>query len=341
MADPIRILTPDAQYKDENETERKDAPAAYDFETYRLSDPEAIPDESWRAADVLLCWHECPISAETIAKLDNCKLIVRCGFSTDHIDLAAAAAKGIPVCNIPDFAINEIADHTMALILAMRRKVQLYHSTLRANPESGYFHAAATVRRMTGNRIGVVGLGRTGLAVALRAKAFGLVVHAYDVNLTPGIEQSLGIERADRLEDLLGVVDIVTLHCPLTDETENMINRETLAYMRQNAILVNVSHGKLVDLDALYDALADYQISGACLDVLPEEPPSTETSKLIRDFQLQPEWLSGRLILTPHAGWYSYESQEDARSKSIELVTDHLEAGRLRNCINLDDLVLK
>jgi len=337
MAEPIRLLTPDAQYRDENETERKDAPPNYEFETYRTTTPTEIPAESWAAADVLLCWHECPIDADTIAKLERCRLIVRCGFSTDHIDVKAAAARGIPVANIPDFAINEIADHTMALILAMRRKIQLYHSTLRANPESGYFHGAATVRRMTGNRIGIVGLGRTGLAVALRAKAFGLQVHALDTNLTPGIEVTLGIERADSLEDLLGTVDIVSLHCPVTPETENMINRETLACMRQNAILVNVSHGRLVDLDALYDALADYQISGACLDVLPQEPPSTET-KLIREFQLQPEWLSGRLILTPHAAWYSYESQEEARSRSMEVVLDRIERGRLRNCVNLDDL---
>lgn len=338
MTETIRILTPDAQYRDECETETKLAPTHYQFDSFQATDPLEIATETWNEADVLLCWHDCPIGPETVDKLDNCKMIVRCGFSTDHIDVQAATKRNIPVCNMPDFAINEIADHTMAMILTMRRKIQLYHSTIRANPTSSFHHSVATVRRMTGNRIGLVGLGRTGIAVAMRAKAFGLDVFAFDPNALPGVEQSLGITRTETLVDMLGVVDIVSLHCPLSPQTENLINATTIDYMRQNAILINTSHGKLVDLEALHDALEDYRINGACLDVLPEEPPSLET-KLIAAYQTQPEWIQGRLILTPHAGWYSYEAQEDARIRSVELVRDYLTDGNLRNCINLEMMV--
>ena len=272
-----RILTPDAQYADDGEVERAAAGDGFVFDIFREREAGRVPAERWSRADGLLVWHEVVIDRELIESLANCRIIVRAGVGFDHIDLAAAGAAGIPVCNTPDYGTSEVADHAIGMLLALRRGLAFYNERLHAAPIDHFYPAGAPmVARIRGSRLGLIGLGRIGTATALRAKAFGIDVLAYDPDLPRGQEIALGVSRTDRLEELLRTADAVSLHTPLNEHTRNIINADTLALMPAHAILINTARGALVDIDALYTALINDQLAGAALDVLPEEPPAAD-----------------------------------------------------------------
>ena len=330
----FRILTADAQYDDDGEIERQVAGSLCTFETFRCGRGQPAPQAAFERCHGLLAWHELPLDAAMIGRLRHCAVIVRCGVGFDHIDLAAAGAAGIPVCNTPDYGTGEVADHAVAMILALRRGIVVCHDAMRADPVRGFdCFPVPLVRRLRGSRLGIVGLGRIGTATALRAKALGLEVIAYDPYVPRGQEIALGIGRCDWLGDLLCVSDIVSLHTPLTDETRHMIDAAALAQMPNDAILVNTARGAVVDLDAVHGALQAGRLAGAALDVFAQEPPDP-SHPLFQALSAGADWLRGRLIVTPHAAWWSPESQADARRLSAETLLAYLRDGVLRNCIN-------
>lgn len=335
----FQILTPDAQYADDAVVERRTAGDLFRFEIHRLHDAAEIPEAGLAGCDGLLLWHEVTITEELVARMPRCRAIVRAGAGFDNIDLAAAGAAGIAVANTPDYGTSEVADHAIALMLSLTRGTARYHEVLSADPIGGFdVTAAPLVRRIRERTLGIVGLGRIGTATALRAKAFGMRIAAYDPYLPRGQEIAVGVERVDRLEDLLGQSDIVSVHTPLTEETRHMIDARALAAMRPQAILVNTARGAIIDIDALHDALKQGTIAGAALDVLPVEPPPDPLPPLIRAYADREGWLAGRLVLSPHAAWGSPESAEDVRRKSVETLVAHLRDGELRNCVNLEFL---
>ena len=196
------------------------------------------------------------IDADFIARIPNCRVIVRAGVGFDQIDLEAAGRAGIPVCNTPDYGTSEVADHAIALTLALTRGIVSYHEHLVADPIQGFNSALAPlVRRSRGRTFGVVGFGRIGTATALRAKAFGFRVVGFDPYVSAGTEIALGIERVGALEALLDAADIVSLHCPLTAETKGMIGAEAFRRMKPNAILINTARGEIVDVSAMIAAI--------------------------------------------------------------------------------------
>lgn len=338
MAARFHILIPDAQYADDNEVERSVAGDLCSFETYRTDEGAGVPQEAYGRCDAMLAWHEAPMDAAAIARLSRCVVIVRCGVGYDHIDLQAAGVAGIPVCNTPDYGTAEVADHAIALVLALKRGLATYHDALRADPVGGFdCFAPPLVRRLSGAVLGILGLGRIGTATALRAKAFGLEVQAYDPYVPRGQEIALGVRRVDQLGDLLATSDVLSLHAPLTEETHGMIDAAALRAMPPHAILINTARGAIVDLDALHEALYQGWIAGAGLDVLPAEPPDP-AHPLLRAHGEDAAWLRGRLIVTPHAAWWSPESQTDARRLSTETLVSYLRDGDLRNCVNGDAL---
>jgi len=175
----FRLLTPDAQYPDDAHIERQTSGEQVDWDIYRERSPENIPAAVLASCDAMVVWHEMPVTREVISQLDRCRIIVRAGVGFDHIDLDAAAEAGIPVCNTPDYGTSEVADHAIALMLTMRRGIGSYHRNLMESPSVGFDHARAPlVARLRGKTFGVVGLGRIGIATALRAKAFGMRVLA-------------------------------------------------------------------------------------------------------------------------------------------------------------------
>jgi phosphoglycerate dehydrogenase-like enzyme len=294
-----------------------------------------ISDEIWASADAILAWYELQFTAQVIAKLERCQVIVRVGIGVDNVDLEAAGRRGIPVCNVPDYCTTEVADHTMGLILALARGIYAFSERLRASDEAWNWHAAGKLNRLTGARLGIIGLGRIGTAVALRAKAFGIEVLFYDPYLPAGIDKSLGVTRCHELPDLLSQVDIVSFHTPLTAETENMADSAFLAKLKPGAILVNTARGAIVQLDALAEVLRSGHLRGAGLDVLPWEPPDPN-HPLIRAWRAGEDWIAQRLIITPHSAFMSEEAYSEVRRKAAEEAKRVLAELPPRNCVNLE-----
>src|SRR6266850_6395687 len=248
----MRILIPDAIFAGEATIEQSVCPPGVEIDLRRGTTPADIPDEAWRACSAVVIWQVMDLRAATIAKLDNCRIIARAGVGFDGIDLAAAAKKGIPVCNCPDYGTTDVADHAMALYLALSRGIAFFQDALRADVVKRWdWTAPPLIGRVRGNCFGVSGMGRIGTATARRARAFDMPVLFYDPYVPDGQELALGFERTRSLADLLERTDVVSLHAPLTDETRRMVNTATLSRMRKNAILINTARGAIVDIDAL------------------------------------------------------------------------------------------
>jgi phosphoglycerate dehydrogenase-like enzyme len=223
----------------------------------------------------------------------------------------------------------------MALLLSLTRATTAYNNRLlrRDDAWSTLALPVPPIRRLRGQTFGIVGLGRIGLAVAARAVAFQMTVIFLDPYLPAGTEQALGYQRATSLSDLLGKADIVSLHCPLTQETANLIDDAAIEAMKPDAILLNTSRGATVDIDAVERGLRSGKLCGAGLDVLPIEPLD-RSHRLIAAWSREEAWLEGRLILTPHAAFYTPQSLIDMRRLSMLAAVQYLHDDRLRSCVN-------
>ena len=273
-----------------------------------------------RDADALLVqW--ATISRELIATLDRCKVIVRYGIGVDSVDLAAAGERRIPVCNVPDYCIDEVADHALALALALARQVPQTDAVLRAGtweimPPAPF----AAFRDLT---FATAGFGRIARAVLTRAKGFGFKLAAYDPFVDDTTFAAAGVRKLTAAE-LLGEAGILSLHLPLTDETKHFLNRTSLATMRRDAVVVNTARGALIDTQALAAALTAGTIGGAGLDVYETEPLPSD----------HPLRLAPNTLLTSHTAWYSAGSVPELQRKSAEAVLAGLRGGPLANVVN-------
>lgn len=288
-----------------------------------------------RIADAagLLVWHDTRLSAATIEALRNCRVIVRVGVGFDNVDLEAARRRGIPVCNVPDYGIEDVADHAMALMLALVRNLPQFQADLRGAPRKWDARRCDRSMRLRGKVFGVIGLGRIGSATALRAKAFGLDVVAFDPFIPDGRTKALGIRAADTLAELLGQSDIVSLHTPLNDSTRGMINETTLSQFRRGALLINTARGPICDTTAVLRALESNHLGGAGLDVLPVEPPAQD-DPLLRAYGDPNHLAYHRVVLTPHSAFYTEEGFEEMRRKAALEVRRGVLGQPLRNRVN-------
>ena len=195
-------------------------------------------------ADGIILYHEVTLTNDILRELKQCKIIVRGGVGYDNVDVKAAGELGIPVCNVPDYGVDEVADHAIGMMLACLRGFVIAERRLRAASELKPWdrHAVGPVRRLADSTLGIIGCGRIGSATALRAKALKMRVLVYDPYLRPGMEKVLGVERVG-LETLLAEADAVSLHTPLTEETLQLINGDTLAQMKPTACLINTARG--------------------------------------------------------------------------------------------------
>ncbi len=335
----IRILIIDPQFEDDPDIEREAAGEGVTFDIVRPGTGE-VPAGPLRAADAVInCRSRHRLPAHLVAEMRRAKVVVQAGVGFNHIDIEACARRGIPVCNTPDYGTLEVADHTLGLLLALTRGTTAYHNRLlrRDDAWSTKELPMPPVRRMRGRVFGIVGLGRIGLAVAARAQAFRMAVAFHDPYLPAGIEHSLGFRRTGTLGDLLSGSDIVSLHCPLTPETTRLVDDRAIAGMKPEAILINTSRGATVDIDAVERGLRSGKLLAAALDVLPVEPLDRSHS-LFAAWSREEPWLEGRLILTPHAAFYTPESLADMRRLSVLAVVRFVREGRLRSCVNLDAL---
>lgn len=289
--------------------------------TVRVTAAETIPEiDPVECADVdgLMVFRHF-LTAADLAKFPKLRAVVRMGVGYDRIDRAACAARGIMVCNVPDYGTMEVAEHAVVAALALRRGLFLYHDAQRAVPPAPWaVIPSGLVRRSEVQTFGIVGLGRIGTAAALRAKAFGFRVVFHDPARPNGADRALGIGRARSLEALLAQADVLSLHAPLSASTRGMIGARELAMLPKNAVVVNTARGPMLDLDALEAALRSGHVAGAALDVLPVEPPEAPEPSLLAAYRAREAWLMGRLVITPHSAFHTPEAWEDIRTKSAE-----------------------
>ena len=252
----------------------------------------------WTGDDVLglLVWQA--VTEADLARLPALRVIATGSTGFDHIDINAAVRRRIWVCNVPEYCVEEVADSTIALLLAMLRGVVVLDRSVRAGVWDD--HAGGPLPRMSDTRLGIAGFGRIGRAVARRARGLGIETWASDPVVAAGEITGAGVTPVS-FEDLLRGCGAVTLHLPLTKDSEHLIGARELALMPPGSYLINAARGPLVDLDAMLAALDSGQLAGAAIDVLPVEPPTRE----------HPVPSHPRLIVTPHAAWYSLHAEQE------------------------------
>jgi len=284
-------------------------------------------------ADAIMMYHNIHISRATISTLKQCKLIVRCGVGYDNVDWKYARECGIPVANVPDYGTEEVADSAIGLLLTLTRGIHLLNSRLQRNIGPWSYSQAAPLPRLRGRNFGLIGMGRIGMATALRAKALGMNVFYFDPHIEDGLDKALGIQQLDTLRELLNTSYAVSLHCPLTEETRHIINGETLALMQPGSYLINTGRGACVDLDAIPEAIASGKLAGAGIDVFPHEPPEAD-HPLVNAWRDPANPCYDRVIVNPHSAFYSAEGMLDMRVKGAEACRRALLAQKIRNVVN-------
>jgi len=275
------------------DVERKTLEGLADLVPLQTKKPDEFVEQA-ADCDALLNTYAGPITAEVMARMPKCRIIARYGIGVDTIDLEAATRAGIIVTNNPTYCLDEVAEHTMALVLACARKVALYDRLVRSvrwevPPGKPMF-------RLSGRTLGLAGFGNIARRVAVRASAFGMRILFADPFVAEGEFAVPGKKVA--LDELLSEADFVSLHPPLTPQTRRMINDAALSRMKPTAFLINCSRGPVVDTDALVRALDAKTIAGCALDTIDPEPLP------------DPHPLRGRdnVIITPHVAWYSEQA---------------------------------
>ena len=263
-----------------------------------------------------------PVNAEVIAAMARARVIVRYGIGVDNVDLEAARARGIPVCNVPDYCIDEVADHTLAFILAATRQVVTNCLAVRG----GSWKLAVPLDRMRTLReltVGVVGFGRIGRAVAGRLRPFGCRILAHDPVVPAAAVEAAGCHPRG-LNELLAESDVVTLHCPSTATTRGMINRAVLGLMKPGVILVNLARGDLIDSAALTEALQRGHVAAAALDVFAPEPIPPDHPVLQMD----------NVVLAPHIASASVSAAAKLRTTAATIAARAIRGEPLPNVVN-------
>ncbi len=263
-----------------------------------------------------------PVNRDVIESLDKAQIIVRYGIGVDNVDLAAAREKGIPVCNVPDFCIDEVAEHTLAFILAATRQVEANAHHVR-NGSWGLAVPLAAMRCLRSMTVGVIGFGKIGREVVSRLKPFKPRILVHDPVVAPAEITNAGAEPAD-LASLLSASDVVTLHCPATESTKHLINATTVAQMKDGAILVNLARGAVVCTTSLVAALQAGKLSFAALDVLETEPIAAD----------HPLRTMKNVIIHSHIASASPAAVMKLRTDAANLVALAAQGQPLRNIVN-------
>ena len=291
-----------------------------------------VTEDQWANCDAVVSVNDIP--EEYRQQMAKCRIFLTPKVGFDNIDGAAWGERGVPLCNVPDYGTQEVADHAIALMLSLMKGITFHTRELKQDPRGRWRPALNPFgKRLSTCTFGVVGLGRIGTAAALRAKAFGMDVVMFDPHRESGAELSIGIRRVDALGELFAQSDVVSLHAPLSKSTEKMINLEILAQSKAGLILINTARGPIIDLDALQTAMKEEMIQACGVDVLPEEP-ANPNHPLIRAWADGDEWIDHRLLITPHSAVFTPESVYDMRFKGGKTILNYLDKGILDNCVN-------
>ncbi len=280
--------------------------------------------EALQDCEGLIVRSETKVTAELMDAAPRLRVVGRAGVGVDNIDVAAATARGVVVMNAPDGNTMTTAEHTLALLMAMARRIPQAVASLRAGRwERKRFIGV----ELQGKTLGIVGLGRIGRVVASRARAFGMSIVAYDPFIQPEQARDLEVETTT-LEEVLARADFLTIHTPLTADTRSLLGRDAFARMKQGVRIINCARGGLVDERALLEAIKEGRVAGAALDVFEEEPPSADHPLIARE----------EVIATPHLGASTMEAQEGVAFTVAEQMRDYLSTGALRGAVNVPAL---
>lgn len=272
-------------------------------------------------ADGWIIQYLAPIGEKVFSSCPTLKAVGRAGIGVDVIDVPTATRHDIVVTNVPSYCEDEVSDHAMALMLSCIRRTALYTAAVKGGTWD--WKIGRPIGRLRGMTLGLVGFGKIPRALAPKARAFGMSVMTYDPYLKP---ENAGAERVEMVDfdALLERSDVISIHCPLTDETEHLFSTEAFNRMKSTAFLINTARGGIVDIPALVEALRSRRIAGAGLDVLPQEPPEATEPLLGLD----------NVVLTPHVAWYSTESITDLQTsigRNVALVCTGKKPGAIVN----------
>src|SRR3984893_2586239 len=282
------------------------------------SKAEAILEVA-RDADALLTTYA-KITGDMIRQMKNCRIIARFGIGVDNVDIPVATSQGIVVTRVPDYCLDEVSEHAMALLLALARKIPFANS--RTHAGNWKMPEVVPIHRLRGTVLGLVAFGQIPQLVAPKAKAFGMRVVTYDPYVPDEVLSRAAVERVE-FDELVKISDFISIHTPLMPATHHLFNADVFSRMKPNAYLINTARGPIIDEAALVQALDMKQIAGAALDVMEKEPPGSSA-------------LFGRdnVIVTPHTSFYSEESLVDLQTKASEEVVRALTGQTPRNPVN-------
>jgi len=283
-------------------------------------DPDSPLEDVIDRYDGIVIRSATKLTRELIDRATRLKVIGRAGVGVDNVDVDAATRRGIVVANAPESTVVSAAEQTIGLIVALARNIPQAHAALKGGR---WERSRWSGVELAGKTLGVVGFGRIGQQVARRAVGLGMTVLAYDPFVGSERFRELGVERAETLDELLGTAEIVTLHSPLTDETRSLIDRDTIARMRDGARLVNAARGALVDEEALVEALESGKLAGAALDVFSAEPYEGPLLEL------------DQVVVTPHLAASTDEAQDRAGVIVAEQVVAALDGAVVSNAVNI------
>jgi C-terminal binding protein len=329
----LTVLEPEGLYPETDLEQRIMGPGVRILQGACKASLAELPDELCQQAEGLMTLRMA-VPADQIARFPKLKVVIRMGVGYDRVDRAACAARGIKVCNVPDYGTQEVAEFAVLMALALRRGLTLYHDTQRGpTPAKWAVMPHPAVRRQDVQTFGILGLGRIGTAAALRAKALGYRVVFYDPALPNGSDRAIGVTRCRTMDEMLAQADVLSIHCPLTRKTRGLIGERELRLLPKDAVVVNTARGPIVDIDALARVLRDGHVAAAGLDVIPVEPPVEPVPSLLQAYRNKEEWLAGRLIITPHIAFHTPQAWDDIRLKSAETMRDVLVEGLNTNVI--------
>ncbi|HUB66274.1 MAG TPA: phosphoglycerate dehydrogenase [Candidatus Methylacidiphilales bacterium] len=278
--------------------------------------------------DALVVRSQTKVTAKALAAAKKLKVIGRAGVGVDNVNVEAATERGIVVMNTPGGNTISTAEHTFSLLLALARKIPQAHASMAAGK---WDRKSFEGTELCGKTLGIVGMGRIGGEVARRAIAFGMTVVAFDPYLVPSRARSLQVEMADDLASLLTQADFITVHMPLTSETKNILNAETIAKCKPGVRLINCARGGLIEESALLAALQSGHVAGVALDVYEKEPPADDLP-----FRSLPN-----VVLTPHLGASTAEAQESVGVEIAQAISDYLRNGIINNAVNVPNVDLR
>ena len=299
------------------------APLGAELHPAQCKSEEEIIELTRGADAVLNCYAK--MTARVIEKLGRCKIIARYGIGVDNVDLAAATTARILVTNVPDYCVDEVSDHALALILSLSRRIIAADAGVKSGNWSVTAHAE--IRRLRGQTLGLLGFGKIAKALASKVQPLGMKVLVHDPYLEPALIAQEGAEAVN-LDRLLAEADAISIHVPFSPETHNLLGQGELARMKPTAFLINTSRGGIVDELALAELLKAGRIGGAALDVLSVEPPPPD----------HPLLQAPNIILTPHLAFYSRESVIELQTKAAEEVARVLKGEPPRSPVNREVL---